>query len=102
MSVDEVGQLFLDEYKSDKLRDLIKRSSQAVVEDNIGLVEKLSKEIAQISGLSLGGDNFLAEDIKVDVKSPNGKVVLGTNIKPKTAVGRIKKWLIEEGKLCTS
>ena len=42
------------------------------------------------------------KDIKVDVKSPNGKVVLGTNIKPKTAVGRIKKWLIEEGKLCTS
>ena len=41
-------------------------------------------------------------DAYVDVKSPNGKVVLGTNIKPKTAVGRIKKWLIEEGKLCTS
>ena len=64
MSVDEVGQLFLEEYKSDKLRDLIKRSSQAVVEDNIGLVEKLSKEIAEISSLQIGSNNFLKDDDK--------------------------------------
>lgn len=64
MSVDEVGQLFLEEYKSDKLRDLIKRSSQAVVEDNIGLVEKLSREIAEISSLQIGSNNFLKDDDK--------------------------------------
>ena len=65
MSVEEVGQLFLEEYKSDKLRDLIKRSSQAVVEDNIGLVEKLSREIAEISSLQRGSNNFLKDDDKV-------------------------------------
>lgn len=74
MSVDEISELFLGEYKSDMIRDLIKRSSQAVVEDNIGLVEKLSKEISAISSLSLGGNNFLAEDIKVDVKNVSTKL----------------------------
>ena len=69
MSVDEVGELFLSEYKSNMIRDLIKRSSTAIVEENMVLVEKLSKEIADISSLSLGGNNFLEEDIKVDVKN---------------------------------
>lgn len=64
MSVDEVGQLFLEEYKSDRIRDLIKRSSTAIVDDNIGLVEKLSKEISQISSLSIGSNNFLKDDDK--------------------------------------
>ncbi len=64
MSVDEVGQLFLDGYKSDMIRDLIKRSSQAIVEENMVLVEKLSKEIAEVSSLSLGGNNFLEDDDK--------------------------------------
>lgn len=66
MSVDEISELFLAEYKSDKLRDLIKRSSQAVIEDNIGLVEKLSKEISAISSLSLNNKNYLENDIKKD------------------------------------
>ena len=66
MSIEEVGELFLSEYKSDKLRDLIKKSSQAVVEDNIGLVEKLSREIASISSLSLNNKNYLENDIKKD------------------------------------
>ena len=64
MSVEEIGELFLGEYKSNMIRDLIKRSSQAVVEDNIGLVEKLSREIAEVSSLSLGGNNFLEDDDK--------------------------------------
>lgn len=76
MSVEEVGQLFLEEYKSDKLRDLIKRSSQAVVEDNIGLVEKLSKEIANISSLSLGNNQWLETDIKDDIKHVPSKLEL--------------------------
>ena len=66
MSVDEVGQLFLEEYKSDRIRDLIKRSSTAIVDDNIGLVEKLSKEISQISSLNLSNKNYLENDIKKD------------------------------------
>ncbi len=76
MSVDEVGQLFLSEYKSDKLRDLIKRSSQAVVEDNIGLVEKLSKEISEVSGLSLNNNQWLETDIKDDIKHVPSKLEL--------------------------
>lgn len=64
MSVDEVGQLFLEEYKSDRIRDLIKRSSTAIVDENIGLVEKLSREIAEISSLQIGSNNFLKEDDK--------------------------------------
>ena len=74
MSVEEISELFLDEYKSNMIRDLIKRSSQAIVEENMVLVEKLSKEIADISSLSLGGNNFLAEDIKVDVKNVSTKL----------------------------
>lgn len=66
MSVDEVGELFLSEYKSDMIRDLIKRSSTAIVEDNMVLVEKLSKEIASISSLSLNNKNYLENDIKKD------------------------------------
>ena len=76
MSVDEVGELFLSEYKSDKLRDLIKRSSQAVVEDNIGLVEKLSREIAEVSGLSLNNNQWLETDIKDDIKHVPSKLEL--------------------------
>lgn len=64
MSVEEISELFLDEFKSNRIRDLIKRSSSAIVEDNMVLVEKLSKEIADISSLSLGGNNFLKEDDK--------------------------------------
>jgi len=76
MSVEEISELFLDGYKSDKLRDLIKRSSQAVVEDNIGLVEKLSKEIADISSLSLGSNQWLETDIKDDIKHVPSKLEL--------------------------
>lgn len=64
MSVEEISELFLDEFKSNRIRDLIKRSSSAIVEDNMVLVEKLSKEIADISSLSLGGNNFLEDDDK--------------------------------------
>lgn len=76
MSIEEVGELFLAEYKSDKLRDLIKRSSQAVVEDNIGLVEKLSKEISEVSGLSLNNNQWLETDIKDDIKHVPSKLEL--------------------------
>ena len=76
MSVEEVGELFLGEYKSDMIRDLIKRSSQAVVEDNIGLVEKLSKEIASISSLRLGNNQWLETDIKDDIKHVPSKLEL--------------------------
>lgn len=76
MSVDEISELFLDEYKSDKLRDLIKKSSQAVVEDNIGLVEKLSREIASISSLSLNNNQWLETDIKDDIKHVPSKLEL--------------------------
>lgn len=64
MSVNEISELFLDGYKSDMIRDLIKRSSTAIVDDNIGLVEKLSKEISQISSLQIGSNNFLKDDDK--------------------------------------
>ena len=76
MSVEEIGELFLGEYKSDKLRDLIKRSSQAVVEDNIGLVEKLSREIAEVSSLSLNNNQWLETDIKDDIKHVPSKLEL--------------------------
>ena len=76
MSVEEVSELFLSEYKSDKLRDLIKKSSQAVVEDNIGLVEKLSLEIASISSLSLNNNQWLETDIKDDIKHVPSKLEL--------------------------
>lgn len=76
MSVDEISELFLAEYKSDKIRDLIKRSSQAVIEDNIGLVEKLSKEISAISSLSLGNNQWLETDIKDDIKHVPSKLEL--------------------------
>ena len=76
MSTEEVGELFLGEYKSDKLRDLIKRSSQAVVEDNIGLVEKLSREIAEVSGLNLNNNQWLETDIKDDIKHVPSKLEL--------------------------
>lgn len=64
MSIEEVGQLFLEEYKSDRIRDLIKRSSIAIVDEDLVLVEKLSKEIAEISSLQIGSNNFLKEDDK--------------------------------------
>jgi hypothetical protein len=64
MSVDEISELFLEEYKSDRIRDLIKRSSTAIVDENIGLVEKLSREIAEISSLQIGSNNFLKDDDK--------------------------------------
>ena len=76
MSTEEVGELFLSEYKSDKLSDLIKKSSQAVIEDNIGLVEKLSLEIASISGLSLNNNQWLETDIKDDIKHVPSKLEL--------------------------
>lgn len=66
MSVEEVGELFLSEYKSDKIRDLIKKSSTAIIEENMVLVEKLSKEIAEISSLNLSNKNYLENDIKKD------------------------------------
>lgn len=64
MSVKEVCELLLDSYKDGKLRELIKKSSQALVDDNIVLVERYSKEISEISRLSLGEDNFLKNDDK--------------------------------------
>lgn len=76
MSVDEIGELFLDEYKSDMIRDLIKRSSTAIVEDNMVLVEKLSKEIADISSLRLGSNQWLETDIKDDIKHVPSKLEL--------------------------
>ncbi len=76
MGVEEIGELFLAEYKSNMIRDLIKKSSQAVVEDNIGLVEKLSKEIAQISSLRLGSNQWLETDIKDDIKHVPSKLEL--------------------------
>ena len=76
MSVEEVGELFLGEYKSDKIRDLIKRSSTAIVEENMVLVEKLSKEIADISSLSLNNNQWLETDIKDDIKHVPSKLEL--------------------------
>ena len=76
MSVEEVGELFLGEYKSDKIRDLIKRSSSAIVEEDMVLVEKLSKEIASISGLSLNNNQWLETDIKDDIKHVPSKLEL--------------------------
>ena len=76
MSVDEVGQLFLEEYKSDRIRDLIKRSSTAIIEENMVLVEKLSKEIADISSLSLNNNQWLETDIKDDIKHVPSKLEL--------------------------
>lgn len=58
MSIEEISELFLDEYKSNMIRDLIKRSSTAIVSEDMILVEKLSKEISAISSLSLGGIIF--------------------------------------------
>ena len=76
MSVEEVGELFLDGYKSDMIRDLIKRSSTAIIEENMILVEKLSKEIADISSLSLGNNQWLETDIKDDIKHVPSKLEL--------------------------
>ena len=76
MSVEEISELFLDEYKSDKIRDLIKRSSSAIIEENMVLVEKLSKEIADISGLSLNNNQWLETDIKDDIKHVPSKLEL--------------------------
>ena len=76
MSIEEVGELFLDEYKSNMIRDLIKRSSTAIVEDNMVLVEKLGKEIADISSLSLGSNQWLETDIKDDIKHVPSKLEL--------------------------
>ena len=76
MSAEEVGQLFLEEYKSNMIRDLIKRSSTAIVEDNMVLVEKLSKEIADISSLSLNNNQWLETDIKDDIKHIPSKLEL--------------------------
>ena len=98
MSVDEISELFLSEYKSNMIRDLIKKSSTAIIEENMILVEKLSKEIADISSLSLGGNNFLEDDDKTQFSKeakklnkissgllqgeglPIEKTVLGSNI----------------------
>ena len=66
MKVEEVGELFLDEYKSDKLRDLIKRSSQAVIEDNLNLIFEYSKEIGRISRLKYETMSYMQNDIKTD------------------------------------
>ena len=76
MSVDEISELFLDEYKSDMIRDLIKKSSTAIVEENMVLVEKLSKEIANISSLRLGSNQWLETDIKDDIKHVPSKLEL--------------------------
>ncbi|MFI3201943.1 MAG: hypothetical protein R3Y54_10565 [Eubacteriales bacterium] len=38
------------------------------------------------------------DDIKVDVKSPDGKVVLGTNVTPYDAVDLMQNWLKTQGK----
>ena len=69
MSIKEVCELLLDSYKDSNLRELIKKSSQALVEDNILAVERYSKDISEISRLSLGEDNFLKNDIKDDITS---------------------------------
>lgn len=37
--------------------------------------------------------------MKVDVKSPNGKYILGTDVTPVEAINLIEKWLIEQGLL---
>ncbi len=37
------------------------------------------------------------DDIKVDVKSPNGTYILGTDVTPYEAVGLIQTWLKEQG-----
>ena len=37
------------------------------------------------------------DDIKVDVKSPNGTYELGTNVTPYQAVDLIQNWLKEQG-----
>ena len=76
MSVEEVGELFLDEYKSNMIRDLIKRSSTAIVSEDMVLVEKLSKEIADISSLRLGSNQWLETDIKDDIKHVPSKLEL--------------------------
>ena len=76
MSVEEVGELFLGEYKSDIIRDLIKRSSTAIVEENMVLVEKLSREISEVSGLSLNNNQWLETDIKDDIKHVPSKLEL--------------------------
>lgn len=76
MSVDEISELFLDEYKSRMIRDLIKRSSTAIIEENMILVEKLSKEIADISSLSLNNNQWLETDIKDDIKHIPSKLEL--------------------------
>lgn len=76
MNVEEISELFLGEYKSNMIRDLIKRSSTAIVEENMVLVEKLSKEIASISGLSLNNNQWLETDIKDDIKHIPSKLEL--------------------------
>ena len=76
MSTEEVGELFLSEYKSNMIRDLIKKSSTAIIEENMVLVEKLSKEIADISSLSLGSNQWLETDIKDDIKHVPSKLEL--------------------------
>ena len=37
------------------------------------------------------------DDIKVDVKSPNGTYILGTDVTPEQAVNLIQDWLKEQG-----
>ena len=37
------------------------------------------------------------DDIKVDVKSPNGTYTLGTDVTPYEAVDLIQNWLKEQG-----
>lgn len=37
------------------------------------------------------------DDIKVDVKSPDGTYILGTDVTPYEAVGLIQTWLKEQG-----
>lgn len=76
MSVEEIGELFLDEYKSNMIRDLIKRSSTAIVDEDLVLVEKLSKEISQISSLQIGSNKWLETDIKDDIKHTPSKLEL--------------------------
>lgn len=87
MSVKEVCELLLDSYKDGKLRELIKKSSQALVEDNILAVERYSKEISEISRLSLGEDNFLKNDIKDEVSTISSKLELvSTGIFPDSPI----------------
>ncbi|WP_213068974.1 hypothetical protein [Flavobacterium columnare] len=37
------------------------------------------------------------DDIKVDVKSPNGTYNLGTNVTPKQGVELVENWLTTQG-----